>query len=83
MTLKYYLCGSSVILKPFLSENGSQKSWCQTGEMLEGFNQPLLALRMGKQASKPRNVANHLEAGVGKKMASPQSPERKTALLMS
>ena len=51
MTLKYYLCGSSVILKCFLSENESQKSQCQTGEMLERFNQPLLTLRVGKQAS--------------------------------
>lgn len=59
-----------------LSENGSQKSWCQTGEMLEGFNQQLLALRMGKQASKPSNVANHLEAGEGKKMESSQSLQK-------
>jgi len=44
--------------------------------MLEGFNQPLLALRMGKQASKPRNVANHLKAGEGKKMESPQSLQK-------
>ena len=37
----------------------------------------------GKTGFKPRNVPNHLEAGEGKKMASPQSPERKTALLTS
>lgn len=54
-----------------LSENGSQKSCCQTDVISEGLTEPLVALKMGETGSKPRNVDSLLEAGKGKKRESP------------
>lgn len=64
-----YPCGPSVITRSFKCGRGRQKGQCQSDEMEERLNRPLLTLKTEERTTS-QGIWSPLDAGKGKKMDS-------------